>query len=608
MTIRKRRLKAVMACLLGLSAAGCEFLDLRPDRSAPGEFRRALKPTGLPPAHAPNRFQPPPPVVSDALLPNLDSTKRQSVRESRFDISVMQVDAREFFMGLVADSDYNVIVDPGVSGTISVSLRNVTLAEVLEAVREVYGYDYKKTAAGYIIYPAELMSRIYHIDYLNVIRNGRSETRVSAAQQGGGLQTNFSSPYGGGIGGYGQGGYGGQIGQYGQPGTTAASGGASGGGDELIDCRNLQKSAGSQQAGVPSPSVSAIPGTVIATTSGSNFWKEMKQALSMIVCNGEASKAPEGKPAGLSANFAVNQQSGVLVVRAMAKQLREVEQFLEAIRKESRRQVVMEAKILEVVLSDAYQSGINWSSVIRAGQKSMLTSLSGATAIGDVFTIGVGKGDFTAYIELLETQGEVHTLSSPRIATLNNQKAIIKVGSDEIHIAGINPGSTGTIIGSVTYSSTPIFATFFSGIALDVTPQIDDSGSVTLHVHPSVTQVEDREKNFNLDGQNQSLPLAFNTVRESDSIVHAENGQIVVIGGLMQNQEETSREGVSWLSRIPLLGSLFRRGKGDFRKSELVILLKPMILYDEEDWKSSGREPRDRYKRLEGESRQDPLP
>jgi MSHA biogenesis protein MshL len=614
--ITDRPLAYWLALTLALPLAGCSFLDLRPDRGAPGEFREALEDAKkAPDKTGPKRFQPPPPAVADALLPDLGPpglARKPASRERRFDISVMGADAREFFMGLVADSDHNVIVHPDVRGTIAIDLKNVTLPEVLDAVREVYGYDYKKTQAGYVIYPAELMSRLYHLDYINFVRSGRSETRVSTG-------ANAQSPFfaGGGVGGWaGQNFLGG--GMQGQPGTGMGSTGAAGGtgatgeADEVVDCRDFQVTEGGQgsertgnRTGIPlSRGVPSMPGSVIATTSVSHFWRELKQALGVIVC---------GAP---GANFVVNQQSGVVVVKAFPKQLREVEQFLEAIRRETQRQVVLEAKILEVSLKDGYQAGIDWASLIRTGEQAMLTSLAGPIGgaaalqtLGQAFTVGVNMGDFSAFVELLETQGNVNTLSSPRISTLNNQKAVIKVGADSLHVSNVNPGSfaAGTI-GGAGFAPSPVLSPFFSGIALDVTPQIDDSGRVTLHIHPSVTEVEDRVTRLDFGAGQQEIPLAFSSVRESDSVVHARSGQIVVIGGLMQNQEKNTREGVAWFSRIPVLGSLFRRGKGDFRKSELVILLKPTLIDEPGDWDGVRGEIRERYQRLDGESRQEVLP
>jgi MSHA biogenesis protein MshL len=413
----------------------------------------------------------------------------------------------------------------------------------------------------------------------------------------------------------GNGGSGGQSGYGGYGGSNQSGGGNSGGdSEESVDCRDYAPRNGvaednSQQgqrqssgSGQQRNTLPFLPGSVVATTSVSHFWQELKQAMGIIVCS-----AP-------GANFVVNQQTGVLVVHAYPKQLRELQQFLDSVHRESRRQVVLEAKILEVVLSDGYQAGIDWASVIRSGSNAAVTSFGGPITglggglgnLGNAFTVGYRSGDFAAFLELLETQGEVHTLSSPRIATLNNQKSVIKVGSDEFFVTDVSS----TVITGVSSVAVPNIGLtpFFSGIALDVTPQIDDEGEVTLHVHPSVTKVEDRVKQFTVSGQDQKLPLAFSTVRESDSVVHARNGEIVVIGGLMQNQETNTRQGAAWLDRLPVLGSLFRRGNGTFSKSELVILLKPMVVDNPEDWQKARNTITDHFRELEGQSRKEVLP
>jgi MSHA biogenesis protein MshL len=190
-------------------------------------------------------------------------------------------------------------------------------------------------------------------------------------------------------------------------------------------------------------------------------------------------------------------------------------------------------------------------------------------------------------IELLETQGNVQILSSPRVSTVNNQKAVIKVGQDEYFITDIS--TTATTGDNPLISPDVTLTPFFSGIALDVTPQIDSRGGVTLHVHPSISDVQDQEKRFRLSNGSgetteQSVPTALSTVRESDSIVYAVSGQIVVIGGLMQ---ETAGEDIAAppvLGDIPFFGAAFRQAKQVSRKSELVILLKPLVVDSPGDW------------------------
>ncbi len=199
------------------------------------------------------------------------------------------------------------------------------------------------------------------------------------------------------------------------------------------------------------------------------------------------------------------------------------------------------------------------------------------SAFGGVFSIAVQASHFTALIELLKSQGEVRTLSNPRISTVNNQKAIIKVGQDEFFVTEV---STTTVTGGAGTTTSPniTLTPFFSGIALDVTPQISRDSTVILHIHPSVSQVSDQNKTITINNENQSLPLALSTIRESDSIVRARSGQVVVIGGLMQDRSSELDARTPILGDIPFLGKLFQHEQDTIRKSELVILLRPIVV------------------------------
>jgi MSHA biogenesis protein MshL len=205
------------------------------------------------------------------------------------------------------------------------------------------------------------------------------------------------------------------------------------------------------------------------------------------------------------------------------------------------------------------------------------------SAFGGMFTIAASAGDFEVFIELLKLQGDVQVLSSPRVSTVNNQKAVIKVGNEEFFVTDV---STTTVTGAGATTSTPdiTLTPFFSGIALDVTPQISDNGEVVLHIRPAVTEVVDRVKEIVVAGSDQSLPLAFSTVRETDSIVRAKSGQIIVIGGLMQESTEQRQASVPVLGDIPALGRLFRHTREVTSKTELVILLRPVVVENDAAW------------------------
>ncbi|MCF6249742.1 MAG: pilus (MSHA type) biogenesis protein MshL [Methylococcaceae bacterium] len=483
----------------------------------------------------------PPAAITNALIPDINQTFLSTTQNSgptQFNISLHDIDAREFFMGLVIDTDENMLVHPDVSGLITLELKNVTVAQVMDAVQKVYGYDYKKNDIGYIVYPATLQTKIFKLNRLDLIRAGESSTRVSSGQISN-TDTDTDNN------------------RTNQPYTDSSS--------------NTQSS-----------------GSWIKTKTETDFWLEINTALRSIIAIDP------------QASVVITRQTGVIVVRAKPMQLREVEQFIKTTQKQLNRQVIIEAKIIEIILDDSHQAGVNWQSLARtaANVAPILTGIGAIDAIGDVFTISGTWGDFSAMVELLETQGKTNILSSPRISTLNNQKAIIKVGSDEYFITNVSSNTVTS--GSSTITNPDITWTpFFSGIALDVTPQINDNDEITLHIHPSITRVENQIKDFTINGEDGSLPMALNTVRESDSIVKAKNGQIIVIGGLMQESKQENKKGIAGLTQIPYLGNLFRVNTGEVKKSELVILLKPTLINSDDDWLPTMNTSKKQLKQLQ---------
>ena len=500
--------------------------------------------------------------VSQALLPTikLGTSEVPDVENAqRFDISVNNVPADQFFMSLVDGTPFNMVVHPEVTGTITLNLRNVTVPQVMEAARDVYGYEFVSTPYGFNVLPARLQARIYQINYLNILRRGNSQTLVSSGSL-----------------------------------TEAQSGGSSG-----------EASNSNSQGGLSQPGRTVLGTSITTEQPETTFWQELQSSVQAIVGSGEGR------------SVVVNPQSGVVVVRALPNELREVEAFLTATQLIVQRQVILEAKIIEVKLSDNYQSGINWSSLFKPGNNSITASnigggsvlvneagvsdiagssgsinpvnppplpLDGAitSAFGGVFTLALQLNDFTAFIELLKTQGNVQVLSSPRVATLNNQKAVIKVGTDEFFVTDI---SSTTVTGTSTTIQPDVTLTpFFSGIALDVTPQISNTGEVTLHIHPSVSDVVDQQKTVVIGSVTQQIPLALSTVRESDSIVKARSGQVIVIGGLMQDLTDDRAASAPGLSDVPVLGRIFRHDRKQSLKSELVILLRPVVVDDGSQW------------------------
>jgi MSHA biogenesis protein MshL len=499
------------------------------------------------------------------MPPQTAPTAAAAPAAPRFDLAVRELDVRQLLAGLATDGEENIVVHPEVGGSVSLQLRDVSVAEVLGVLRDVYGYQIRPSTSGWYVFPATLQTRVYPLNYLNVERAGFSQTRVSSgqvSQQGGGEQ------------------------------VSSGDGGAQ------------------------------VSGSIIETRSQASLWSEVEAALRTIIGESESDE--------LARSVVVSPQSGMVVVRALPGELREVETYLRETQQNLHRQVILEAKIVEVELAEGYQSGVNWAALGDSGGDSLLLGQTGGgsvfgsglseiagnggvldpgnlapvsntetSAFGGVFSAALKLGDFAAFIELLGRQGEVQVLSSPRVSTINNQKAVIKVGSDEYFVTEISSGDvSGTGNTGNTIAPDITLTPFFSGIALDVTPQIDAAGGVTLHIHPSVTEVIDQTKTVTVNGQTQSLPLALSSVRESDSVVHATSGQLIVIGGLMQNRASDETAGVPLLKDLPLIGELFRHNKRSTRKSELVILLRPLVVDNPSVWADALADNRKRVRAL----------
>jgi MSHA biogenesis protein MshL len=306
----------------------------------------------------------------------------------------------------------------------------------------------------------------------------------------------------------------------------------------------------------------------IQTKTKSNFWTQLTETLKTLVT------AEGGR------KTVVNSQAGLVIVRAYPAELSKVAEFLKVLQTTMEREVILEAKIIEVKLNDGFQSGVDWTAL------GLSQSINTGVDISDdlktftnVFTLDASHGgNFKLVVKLLETQGNVQVLSSPRISTLNNQKAVIKVGSDELFITNVSSTSA-VSSGTATEVSQDIDLTpFFSGIALDVIPQIDENDEVTLHIHPSITSVTDQNKDFTINGKAQSLPLVTSSIRETDSVVHAKDGEVIVLGGLMENKTIEHIGSTPVLGDLPFVGPVFRRTSQESVKTELVILLRPIVV------------------------------
>ena len=531
----------------------------------------------------------PPPEVQRALLPPAPTTLGVIEPEvATFDVSVNEVPAQQFFMSLVDGTGENMVVHPDVAGTLTLNLKNVSIEDVMVTVRDVYGYEYRYSHGVYQVFPSRMRSQIFKVNYLDIERKGGSRTRVSS----------------------------GQITQ------SSANGGDTGtNGDNNSDSSSRSSGSGNR---ADRSSQNSFSGAQITTRSEADFWLDLETSLNMIIGEEDGRKV------------VINPLSGTVLVKAMPRELLDVKHYLDTLEDSVSRQVIIEAKILEVELNDAFQTGVNWNALIDfggnyetkigqvgggtifsdgvselAGTVVPLENLAltgGAPAFGGVFALQAHLGDFNTLIELLKTQGDVQVLSSPRVSTVNNQKAIIKVGTDEYFVTDIDV-ETDVAVGVSNRSADVTLTPFFSGVALDVTPQINSDGRITLHVHPAISQVVEDNKDLGVvtssstdddDAQNSvKVPLAKSTIRETDTIVQAENGQVVVIGGLMQELVRNDVASTPFLGDMPVIGNMFRHTRKTSTKNELVILLRPVVVGSNRTWEREVRQTTQRFRSIQ---------
>jgi len=554
------------ACLAAFLSASLTACQTGPSAGPPAASTQSAIEGALAQARS-ERLQPKVPErVTQALLPPITSSQLTApvLPEQRFDLVVTNAPAAQVFQAIGSGSRYSILLPPNLPGTVSVNLKDVTVHEALDTLRELYGFEYRIDGKRVFVQAATLQTRVFQVAYPSLRRTGRSDTRVVS-----GSITSATGP-------------------------NATAGAAAGGGNQ--------------------------EGSQVATTQDADFWKEIELALRAVV------GAEGGRQVVLSPH------SGVLVVRALPREMREVENYLRAARIAIERQVMLEAKIVEVSLKDGFESGINWSKFDSAGNHrfsmgidpnrvnipgsigrqygvptgSITTTVDPTTTPATVISSTLGQllasplssgasgalglafttNSFASLLSFLETQGSVQVLSSPRVAAINNQKAVLRVGSDDFFITNISTSTTTTAAGSVT---TPTIQTqaFFSGISLDVTPQIDEDNVVTLHIRPTVSVVSERTRIVNLGTLGSfTLPLASSSINEADTVVRVHDGVTVAIGGLMSQTQSGDDQRVPGAGDVPVLGNLFKRTNRMLQKRELVFLVRPTVIRGDSQWQA----------------------
>lgn len=551
MTPRLRRLVAT-AAIFGI--AGCAG-----NRSASPPSTTVQ--VGAPPAGAAPAALPALPV---SIVEAADRNERRIEQ-----IEVVDQDVRMVVRTLAEEFGMNYQLDPTISGRVTTRLRDVTLQQALDAIVLPLGFSYAVQDNVLRVVPARFNTRIFTLDYMSLARFGTGTTVVQR-----------------------------------RLGTTGAVGGSSAGGLGGLGSGGLGSSAGLGGLGAGSG------GDIIQSVTIADIWAEIEIALEGLVfgsTTGRALNRPGAATDSLGASqssggldsdrfsggagfsgpgaysrvdgqgrrLIINPIAGTILVSASPEKLSEVEALLDAIQGSVHRQVLIEARIVEVRLDREYQFGINWSELRNIGNLDLRISTA---ATGAQLTLGGDGGDeqIGVVLDALETQGEVNVLSAPRVSVLNNQRATINVATDEVFFAVTRQPVLGPNGATIGFNTEILPQQIAVGIVLDVHPQISVDNTITMNVRPVITDVVEVREIRLEDGTQASAPVIDR--RETDTVVRVRGGETIVIGGLMRTAKTTRREGVPVLSRIPLLGRLFGGYSEGLDKRELVIFITPTIV------------------------------
>lgn len=439
------------------------------------------------------------PVVTRSELkeiPLLQLEEPEKAPERLYSISMRGSDIKSVLMSFSKESEYNIILDPDVTGTVTMDLKEVTLKEALDTILTPLGYLYQKEANIIRVSKPKPETRMFTLNYLATVRTGTATVEAKT-------------------------------------------------------------SGGVEEKGVVSAKV--------ISAEVADLWKDIQEGLKELLSEG-------GK-------FIVNKMASVVVVTDYPSNLERVAEFLETLEGTIQRQVLIEARIIEVSLSDDFQMGLNWDRIFGGGRNMISGTITqtpflpvtqpGPTQTG-VFQFAFSYADVSGILHAMAQQGEINIISKPRITTLNNQMAIIKVGTEEVYFEITEEEET---LGRRKYTYTPEFFTI--GVVLDVTPQIGPGDELTLHIHPVITEkIADRE--YPVGEGTGTVPIV--SIRESSSVVKVKSGQTLVLAGLLMEKTNQVTTGIPLLMKMPLLGPLFRHKQIKKTKTELVVTLTPTIL------------------------------
>jgi MSHA biogenesis protein MshL len=551
------------------------------------------------PAAAPSSSNADIPQANKRAIPL--SPPKPTARIETYSVVVSNVPAQEILFALARDAKINLDISSGIQGNVSINAINQTLPQILDRLSKQVDMRYDLENGTLSVMPDKPFLRTYKIDFINITRSSKSSNSTSSQISGG------------------------------SSGAGAATGGNAASTTVTSDTKNdlmesLVKNVTdiileedrlkykSQKETSNLNKVAAQGDGAAAAYTGAAGGKG-KQA-------GSGESAPAGGASGAgnetvqasgaakatvaefekSVSVFANKETGVLLARATSRQHEKIQEFIDRVMTTAKRQVLIEATIVEVKLNDQYQQGINWSKAL-LGAQGFALSQAGTAGIGatagaltiSYFDPNSSFGNILASVQLLEKFGNVKVLSSPKISVMNNQTASLKVADSKVYFTvNATPAvlsTAGSVISNAIYTTTPNSVSV--GLTMSVTPQISDSDTVTINVRPSVSRIIGYAKdpnptlanpcgsgvpNCNIPGIENLIPEI--QTREMESIIKVESGQTAVMGGLIQESINNNSSEVPFMARIPIVGNLFQNRDDTSTKTELVIFMRPVVIKD----------------------------
>ncbi|CDG82744.1 pilus (MSHA type) biogenesis protein MshL [Janthinobacterium agaricidamnosum] len=560
--------------------------------SACASHQTPLSPGHLAPAPRPAGTIPDPVRQSTALPAPVPAAKVET-----YSVTVHKVAVQSLLFALARDAGMNIDIHPGIEGVVTLNALNQTLPQLLTRISRQVDMRYEIDGKNLLVLPDTPVWRNYKVDYVSMARSTNSSVNIATqiSTAGGGSNSGGNTNNGG---------------------NNAASSGGNNGGNNNSTTLVVNRSENNFWYSLERNIRDLLRETTqndVQTDPLAQLNQQLNQQLSQQA-NQQPGNAPHnqqtapqpgdpnGQPLmklankGAPSSVVVNVEGGLIAVRATGRQHERIRAFLDIVLGSAKRQVLIEATIIEVQLSNEYQQGINWSRL--HGGLSLTQKQVGNTALSSGVTPGAPPGLFvldyanptsrlgniTTTIQLLESFGKVKVLSSPKISVLNNQTAMLKVVDNNVFFTiKVTPavlGTNGSATIPATYESK--LETVPVGFVMSVTPQISENDEVTLNVRPSITRIVGyvQDPNPALAAEKVTSQVPVIQARELESIMKVSSGQIAVMGGLMQDSVDNARDGIPGLSQLPLIGNLFSYRNESGNKTELVIFMRPVVVKD----------------------------